>query len=169
MFNALPDGLSLRPARDSDSAFIASLYRSARPDLQCIDGDADLINSVVEQQYQVLQIGTGDHFPGAMHFIVEKTRSAVGVVMTDFGHNEVRIIFLALLPEVRGLGYGRGVLLGLQQASVQVKTPLAVVVWHNNPQARLLYQQLGFVVEEPGVMADKLVWYPQHSPARARV
>lgn len=164
MLNALPEGLSLRPARDSDSAFIASMYRSARPDLQFIDGDEELVASVAEQQFQVLLQGTGEHFPNAMHFIVEKTRTSVGVVMTDFGHNEVRIIFLALRPEVRGLGYGRGVLQGLQQAALQVCSPLTVVVWHNNPAARQLYHQLGFALEAPGVMADKLVWYPQPAP-----
>jgi ribosomal protein S18 acetylase RimI-like enzyme len=169
--SALADGLRLRPARHNDEAFIAQLYRSARPDLQLIDGEDELIRTVQEQQYQVLQRGTGDNYPDAMHFVIEKTGANIGVVMVDFGHNEVRIIFLAMAPEVRGLGYGKEVLMGLQQAAWQVRAPLAVVVWHSNVQARRLYHQLGFVLEEAGDMADKLVWRPErHSPqGEARV
>ncbi|WP_199155576.1 GNAT family N-acetyltransferase [Chromobacterium sp. ASV23] len=160
-FSSMAHGLSLRPVRSGDEACINRIYRSARPDLLLIDGEADLIETVQRQQFQVLQMGAGQQFPNAMHFMVEKVGSAVGVVMVDFGHNEVRIIFLAMLPEARGKGYGKVVLQGLQQAARQVCCPLAAVVWHNNGQARKLYQSLGFVLEEPGAMADKLVWYPQ--------
>jgi ribosomal protein S18 acetylase RimI-like enzyme len=152
-FSSMAHGLSLRPVRSGDEACINRIYRSARPDLLLIDGEADLIETVQRQQFQVLQMGAGQQFPNAMHFMVEKVGSAVGVVMVDFGHNEVRIIFLAMLPEARGKGYGKVVR--------QVRCPLAAVVWHNNGQARKLYQSLGFVLEEPGAMADKLVWYPQ--------
>ncbi|MFB0827425.1 Ribosomal protein S18 acetylase RimI [Chromobacterium violaceum] len=162
-FSSLCQSVSLRPARQADAPCIDRIYRSARPDLQWIDGDAELIDSVQRQQLQVLQQGTGHHYPNAMHFIVEKAGSAVGAVMVDFGPNEVRIIFLAMLPEARGQGYGKAVLQGLQQAAQQVGTPLAAVVWHNNGEARRVYQSLGFVQEEAGAMADKLVWHPQGS------
>ncbi|MBT2869809.1 GNAT family N-acetyltransferase [Chromobacterium violaceum] len=162
-FSSLCQSVSLRPARQADAPCIDRIYRSARPDLQWIDGDAELIDSVQRQQLQVLQQGTGHHYPNAMHFIVEKAGSAVGAVMVDFGPNEVRIIFLAMLPEARGQGYGKAVLQGLQQAAQQVGAPLAAVVWHNNSEARRVYQSLGFVQEEAGAMADKLVWHPQGS------
>ncbi|VEB40243.1 Acetyltransferase (GNAT) family [Chromobacterium violaceum] len=119
-FSSLCQSVSLRPARQADAPCIDRIYRSARPDLQWIDGDAELIDSVQRQQLQVLQQGTGHHYPNAMHFIVEKAGSAVGAVMVDFGPNEVRIIFLAMLPEARGQGYGKAVLQGLQQAAKQV-------------------------------------------------
>lgn len=166
--SSLAQGLTLRPARQSDAAFIAQLYRDARPDLQLIDGEDDLIRTVQEQQYQVLLQGAGNNYPNAMHFIIEKTLSRIGVVMVDFGHNEIRIIFLTLLPDVRGLGYGKQVLTGLQQAAREVRAPLAVVVWHSNVQARRLYQQLGFVLEEAGDIADKLVWYPDAGFSQGR-
>ncbi|MBX9349327.1 GNAT family N-acetyltransferase [Chromobacterium vaccinii] len=159
-FSSLCPSLSLRPARQADAPCIDRIYRSARPDLQWINGDAELIDTVQRQQLQVLQQGTGQNYPNAMHFIVEKARGAVGAVMVDFGPNEVRIIFLAMLPEARGQGYGKAVLQGLQQAAKQVGAPLAAVVWHNNGEARRVYQSLGFVLEEAGAMADKLVWHP---------
>nr|WP_199067747.1 GNAT family N-acetyltransferase [Chromobacterium sp. ASV5] len=163
---ALAHNVRLRPARQSDQPFIAEIYRSARPDLQLIDGEDELIRTVQAQQYQVLQRGAGDNYPNAMHFIVEKSDASVGVVMVDFGHNEVRVIFLAMAPAARGQGYGKEVLQGLQQAAWQVRAPLAVVVWNSNAQARQLYQQLGFVPEAIGEMASKLVWYPERRSLR---
>ncbi|KUM04437.1 GNAT family N-acetyltransferase [Chromobacterium subtsugae] len=159
-FASLAQGPTLRPAQSADAPFIDKVYRSARPDLQWIQGERELIDTVQRQQLQALLQGAGQNHPNAMHFVVEQTGAAIGVVMVDFGHNEVRVIFLAMLPETRGRGYGKQVLQGLQQAARQVRCPLAVVVWHGNEQARRLYQSLGFVLEEAGAVADKLVWYP---------
>jgi ribosomal protein S18 acetylase RimI-like enzyme len=81
-------------------------------------------------------------------------------VTVDFGHNEVRLIYLALIPAARGRGYGKVVLQGVQRAAQQVASPVAVVVWRNNVEARRLYLGLGFRVEESQPVADRLVWYP---------
>ena len=157
----LPDGLSLRPACPSDQPFIARVYRHARPDLQWIDGEPDLLQTVLKQQFQVLQQGAGETYPEAMQFIIEKIRTPVGVVMVDFGEGEVRLIFLGLIPQVRGQGYGRGVLVALQQAARKVHCPLAVIVWHHTTLARQLYLAAGFELAGTGDMADKLVWRPE--------
>ncbi|UTH76153.1 GNAT family N-acetyltransferase [Chromobacterium sp. IIBBL 290-4] len=159
-FSDLAQGLSLRPAQPRDMPCVERIYRSARPDLLWIDGEQELIDQVQRQQFQAMQFGAGSQHPNAMHFMVEKLGAPVGAVMVDFGHNEVRILFLAMLPEARGHGFGKVVLQGLQQAAQQVGCPLAVVVWHQNPEARRVYQALGFTLEETGTMADKLVWYP---------
>ncbi|TJZ79162.1 GNAT family N-acetyltransferase [Chitiniphilus eburneus] len=161
--NALADGLTIRPARPSDEPFLAALYRSARPDLQLIDADPELIESVVAQQYQTLQTGAGTAYPNAMHYVIEKTAANIGALVVDFGPNEVRVIYLAFIPSARGLGFGRTVLQGVQQAARQVHCPVAAVVWRSNPRARQHYIALGFQVEEAGDTAERLVWYPTAS------
>lgn len=157
--------IRLRAATPHDQSFIARVFRSARPDLQYIDGDTDLVESVIELQQRVLQQGAGEAHPNAMHFIAELHDSPAGVALVDFGHNEIHIIFLAMLPQLRGKGYGRTVLQSLQQAAWKVSTPLSVVVWQSNQAALQLYLALGFVVAEHSVMANKLVWYPERDPA----
>lgn len=159
-FSSLADGIGMRPAKPSDEPFLQVLYQSSRADLQWIDGEAELIDTVVANQYQVQQAGMGNQYPNAMHLIIEKTGAAIGAVTVDFGHNEVRLIYLALIPAARGRGYGKAVLLGVQRAAQQVASPVAVVVWRSNPQARRLYLQLGFQVEEAHPLAERLVWYP---------
>jgi ribosomal protein S18 acetylase RimI-like enzyme len=158
--SAMPAGISLRPATVGDQPFLATLYRSARPDLQFIDGEPEFVETVIAQQYAAHAQGTGEEYPNAMHFVIEKTQAAVGALVVDFGHNEVRVIYIAFTTTARGFGYGKAVLRGVQQAASQVQCPVVVVVWHNNPGAKRIYLELGFQVEESELMADRMVWYP---------
>lgn len=159
------DGLEVRPSRDSDNPFIQSLYHSARPDLQLIDGERDLVEEVIAQQFRVQEVGVGNGFPNAMHYVVEKLGTLIGALVVDFGPNEIRVLYLAFIPAARGKGYGRTVLQGVQQAAEKVCCPVAAVVWANNPHARQHYLALGFQVEEQDIAAQRLVWYPGQSKA----
>jgi ribosomal protein S18 acetylase RimI-like enzyme len=163
--SAMPIGISLRHATVNDQPFLAMLYRSARPELQFIDGGPELVETVIAQQFNAQVQGAGETYPNAMHFIIEKTQHSVGALIVDFGPNEVRVIYVAFLPIVRGFGYGKAILQGVQQAAASSNCPVAVVVWHNNPGAKRIYLELGFKVEESQLLADRLVWYPG-APAR---
>ncbi|MBX8473084.1 GNAT family N-acetyltransferase [Pseudomonas sp. RIT778] len=159
--NLAADGLVVRPSRATDGPFLQSLYQSARPDLQWIDGEQEQVQQIVAQQFQVQEQGMGENHPNAMHYIVEKLGTAIGALSTDFGVNEIRVLYLAFIPQARGKGYGRTVLQGVQKAAQQVRCPVATVVWANNPHARQHYLALGFAVEECNPAAERLVWYPQ--------
>ncbi|MFZ4968389.1 MULTISPECIES: GNAT family N-acetyltransferase [Pseudomonas] len=153
-------GLSMRPSRATDGPFLQSLYQSARPELQWIDAEPELIEQVIAQQFQVQEQGIGEHFPDAMHYVVEKLDTPIGVLSADFGPNEIRVLYLAFIPGARGKGFGRTVLQGVQKAAEQVRCPVATVVWASNPQARQHYLALGFRIEESSPAAERLVWYP---------
>ncbi|WP_347903101.1 GNAT family N-acetyltransferase [Pseudomonas purpurea] len=154
------DGLVVRPSRDTDGPFLQCLYRSARSDLQWIDGEQEQVEQVIAQQFQVQETGAGENFPNAMHYVIEKLGTAIGALSTDFGPNEIRVLYLAFIPAARGLGYGRTVLKGVQKAAEQIRCPVATVVWASNPHARQHYLALGFQVEEQNPAAERLVWYP---------
>lgn len=156
--------LGMRPAHAADAPFLEALHRSTRPDLQMLVGAPGQVDALLAQQYEVLQAGAGASYPDAMHFVIEKAAQPVGGLIVDFGPNEVRLIYLALVPAVRGMGYGHEVMMGLQQAASRARAPLAVTVWQHNPHARQLYLSLGFVVESAQPMAERLVWYPDARP-----
>lgn len=158
--NNMAAGISLRPATAGDKPFLELLFRSARPDLQFIDGEQEFIETVIAQQYQIQEQGAGEGFPNAMHYIIEKTQHNVGALVVDFGANEVRVVYVAFIPGARGFGYGKTVLQGVQQAAASNQCPVSVVVWHNNPGAKRIYLELGFKVEETQIAADRMVWYP---------
>ncbi|MFJ2537180.1 GNAT family N-acetyltransferase [Pseudomonas sp. NPDC087614] len=155
------EGLVVRPSRATDGPFLQSLYQTARPDLQWIDGEPEQVQQLAAQQFQVQEQGMGDNYPNAMHYVVEKLGTAIGALSTDFGANEIRVLYLAFIPPTRGQGFGRAVLQGVQKAAQQIRCPVATVVWRSNPQARRHYLALGFAVEESNPAAERLVWYPQ--------
>ena len=116
---------------------------------------------MIAQQFQVQEQGLGENFPDAMHYVVEKLGTAIGALSTDFGPNEIRVLYLAFIPQARGQGYGRAVLQGVQKAAQQIRCPVATVVWTSNPHARRHYLALGFEVQERNPAAERLVWYPK--------
>ena len=157
---ALAQGLVVRPSRSTDGPFLQGLYRSARADLQWIDGEQALVEEVIAQQFQVQEAGLDTHFPGALHYVVEKLGTPIGALSADFGPNEIRVLYLAFIPAARGQGFGRVLLQGVQRAAAQVVCPVTTVVWASNPHARQHYLALGFRVEEDTAAAQRLVWYP---------
>ncbi|WP_053214845.1 GNAT family N-acetyltransferase [Pseudomonas sp. Q12-87] len=161
MDSVAAERLVVRPSRASDGPFLQSLYQAARPDLQWIDGEPEQVQQVIAQQFQVQEQGLGEHFPDAMHYVVEKLGSAIGALSADFGPNEIRVLYLAFIPQARGQGFGRAVLQGVQKAAQQIRCPVATVVWASNPQARQHYLALGFEVQEHNPAAERLVWYPK--------
>lgn len=156
----LPEGLHMRPARDDDKAFIASLYRSTRHDLRLADAEQDYIETLIDMQHHAQTVGYGEKFPNAMYFIVEKHNEKVGRVVVDFGPNEIRIVDIALLPAARGHGFGKGIVQSLQAASASTRVPLLLVVERLNVGARQLYAGLGFQLAERDDLHDLLIWYP---------
>lgn len=161
MNSVAAEGLVVRPSQVSDGPFLQSLYQAARPDLQWIDGEHEQVQQVIAQQFQVQEQGLGERFPNAMHYVVEKLGTAIGALSTDFGPNEIRVLYLAFIPQARGQGYGRAVLQGVQKAAQQIRCPVATVVWASNPHARQHYLALGFEVQEHNPAAERLVWFPK--------
>ncbi|MES9852603.1 MAG: GNAT family N-acetyltransferase [Candidatus Thiodiazotropha sp. L084R] len=159
----LPDGLGIRPARDSDRSFIESLYHATRDDLRLIEAEPDFIESLIEQQQHAQTVGYGDQFPNAMYFIIEKQNERVGRIVIDFGPNEIRIVDVALIPVARGKGYATAILQALKHAATSACAPLVLSVYKHNSTARRLYEQEGFCVEQSDHMVDQMAWYPSYS------
>jgi GNAT superfamily N-acetyltransferase len=157
----LPDGLSMRPQRDSDALFMATLFNSTRDDLRLIDAEEDFIEELIEMQFRAQREGYGEQHPNAMYFVVEAHGKPIGRVAVDFGPNEVRLIDVALIRAARGKGYGAGIVRSVQMAAARVRTPLTLVVALDNPRAFQLYAGLGFVIEERGQTHALMIWYPQ--------
>lgn len=156
----LPGNLALRPARDEDAGFFASLYRSTRDDLRLIDAEKDAVEHLIDTQYQAQTEGYAEKFPNAWYFVVERLGECIGRVILDFGSNEVRVVDIAFVPAARDHGFGAEILKGMQMAAAQVRAPLTLSVNLTNVAAKRLYLQLGFQVLETGPTVELLAWYP---------
>jgi ribosomal protein S18 acetylase RimI-like enzyme len=162
----LPAGLHVRPSLASDKAFLETLYKSVREDLEVINDTPDFIEYVKEQQHEAQTEGYGDQFPEAMYFVIEYYNEAVGRVTLDFGPNEIRIIDLSLIKKARGKGLGTGVVKAFISCAEQAQTPLLLSVLSHNIIAKSLYYQLGFVVEEISPPREYMIYYPKSQQVR---
>jgi hypothetical protein len=127
--------------------FCTASIQSARPDLQWIDGEQEVVEQVVAQQFRVQEQGLGDHFPNAMHYVIEKLDTAIGALTTDFGPNEIRVLYLAFIPQARGQAMAARCCKVCRKPRKQVRCPVATVLWANNTHARQHYLALGFQIE----------------------
>ncbi|QSX37414.1 GNAT family N-acetyltransferase [Shewanella sedimentimangrovi] len=155
-----PNGLHIRPSRPTDKVFLEKLHHASRQDLQLIDGERDFIESILAMQYRAQTQGYGDKYPNAMYFIIEKHWEPIGKATVDFGHNEVRLVDIAFMPQARGHGFGRAIIQSFQQAAAQSGVPMTLTVLQQNQAAMQLYAALGFTVEcyqEPYYLMS---WYP---------
>lgn len=156
----LPNGLYMRPAKTSDKPFLEKLHESVRQDLLNIDADKEEIDTIIEMQFRAQSLSYGNSFPNAMYFIIEKHHERVGKLTLDFGSNEIRILDIALLPQARGLGFGKGILQSVQHCAAQAVTPVTLSVEQMNLGAKQLYLSLGFIIESVDPPYEFLVWYP---------
>lgn len=168
----LPSGLHIRPSHISDKAFLEKLHHAVRQDLQYIDADKDLIESIVEMQFKAQIQGYGEQFPDAMYFVIEKHQQPIGKATIDFSDEFVHLIDIAFIPEARGQGFGKAVLQAFQQCAAQVAAPMLLSVEQQNNVAKQLYYQLGFVTQQIQPPYERMIWYPpamrsfsQHSMA----
>lgn len=152
--------ISMRPANPNDSIFIEELYRSTRGDLRLADKAPEFIEELIGQQFNFQTIGYGDQYPNALTFIVEHYRECIGRAIVDFGHNVVHLVDIAFIPRARGKGFGKTVLMALQEAAKKICVPMTLVVDQSNTMARNLYLGLGFVVESAQPPTELLIWYP---------
>ncbi|HFD12780.1 MAG TPA: GNAT family N-acetyltransferase [Crenotrichaceae bacterium] len=157
----LPAGLHVRPSLASDKPFLETLYKSVREDLDSINDTPDLIEYVKEQQYDAQTESYGDQFPNAVYFVIEYHHEAVGRVTLDFSSNEIRIVDLSLIKKARGKGLGTGIINAFISCAETTHTPLTLGVLSHNIQAKQLYLQLGFLIENIRPPRDYLIYYPK--------
>ena len=155
---ALLHPLRARAPDDADADFLARLYASTRPDLDSKTADPAFVASLIGMQQRFQAAGYRNDFPAASHLLLERGGAPCGRIVVDAGAQALRLVDIALLPEARGQGLGRHVLLALQACATQLGVPLTLSVHHSNPQARRLYLALGFHAHTINAVSEQMVW-----------
>ncbi len=102
----------------------------------------------------------GENFPNAMHYVVEKLGTAIGALSTDFGPNEIRVLYLAFIPRPVGRDMAERCCKGAESRATD-PMPGGDRGLGQQPHARRHYLALGFEVQERNPAAERLVWYPK--------
>lgn len=150
--------LSLRPEGEQDREFLAKLYRSTREDLLLLGLPEAMLDSLVEMQFRAHQSGNRTQFPDARHAIVEKGGVPIGSLVAHYGDDAIRLVYLALLPQERRLGYGRRLIQALQSEAARAHKPLTLSVSAQNWQAQRLYVASGFGFVNSGGANLEMTW-----------
>lgn len=148
-----PSGLSLRPVRGEDEAFLLRLYAGTRADEMAAASWPEAAKSAfLADQFHLQQAHYTAHFPQQDFWIVERLRpplrpQPVGRLYVDRSAPLWRVVDISLLPERRGQGTGAALLQWLQgQAGEAGAHGIDLHVMADNPRAQALYRRLGFQV-----------------------
>lgn len=150
----IDSGLRLRPECGADLSFLKILFRSTREDLLRLELPGPMTDSLIEMQFQAQRKGYFGQFPEAESFVVEKRGKSIGSLLKDENEFEIRLVYIALVPEERGKGYGRRLVSSLQKKGKTVR----LSVDPRNIPARTLYFSLGFRKEREEGANLEMIW-----------
>ncbi len=147
-----PAGIVYRPKTDEDRAFLAQVYASTRADEMAMvpwtpEQKAEFLAMQFDAQWKHYE----QYYPDADFLVIERNGEPIGRIYIDRMPEEICLVDIALLPEVRGAGLGTQLVQEILDEAQAAGKRVTIHVEHFNP-AMHLYQRLGFVpVEESGV------------------
>ena len=105
----------------------------------------------VQMQFEAQSAHYAEHFTDASFDIVELDGEAVGRLYVDEIPGELRVIDIALMPQIRRRGIGEHYMRSVMTRAAGAGACVTIHVEKNNP-AMGLYERLGFErVEDKGV------------------
>ena len=154
--------ISLRSANERDEGFLRLVYaESRRQELDQVEWPDGAREEFLRGQFDAQAAHYVKHYPGADFLIVEHEGRPAGRLYVRRSPPEIRIMDIALVPEVRGKGIGAAL---LQQLIDEGRASARIITIHVekfNPALRL-YERLGFrAVDDRGAY-----WFLQWSPAQ---
>lgn len=155
------DRLVLRPEQDEDEAFLRALYASTRLDeLAGLGWDAAQVDEFLRMQFDFQRAHYRRHYPDASFRIVVLDGRSIGRLYVHYTRQDVRLMDIALVPDARGKGIGRGLLERVLEEASRLAAPVTLHVAPGNP-ARRLYERLGF----RAVKQDALNLFMERAPS----
>jgi ribosomal protein S18 acetylase RimI-like enzyme len=133
-----------RKRRESDQEFLLRLYASTRQDeMKVVPWSDEEKEQFLRMQFRAQTVYYDEHYDGDEFFIIERDGHPIGRLYLDQQPEDLRIVDIALLPEVRGLGLGAILLQEILERARSSNLPVTIHVEHFNPAMRL-YERLGF-------------------------
>lgn len=135
---------TLRAERDDDRAALLTVYDAARGDeLDRVAWPPGQREAFVAQQFDMQHVQYRQHYLGADFLVLEHGGAVVGRLYLHRGAHELRLMDMAWLPPLRGLGLGTLLLRELSAWCDAEPCALTLHVEPFNPAYRL-YRRFGF-------------------------
>jgi GNAT superfamily N-acetyltransferase len=152
--------VALRPVEvPADDEFLQRLYFDTRDDLSSFALPAEHIEKLLAMQYTAQKMQYEADFPNAGHYIIELDGRCAGRYMISRRPDDILLVDIAVLTELRGQGIGSFVLqCGLHEARREGKAYRLHVLRHS--RAHSLYERLGFIVTAESPSHYEMEWGP---------
>ena len=145
---AMPAGVALRAAVDSDVTFLRALYADARAaELAGAPLPADVRERFLDNQFALQHRHYITYFERASFAIVERDGAPIGRLYADDSGSDLHLIDISLAAAAQGQGVGTALLKSLAQHARRQGRTLVLKVNRHNADAARLYERLGFVYE----------------------
>jgi ribosomal protein S18 acetylase RimI-like enzyme len=150
-FRSAPD-VTLRPVDADDERFLLRVYAGTREEeLAPVPWSAEQKAAFVAQQFAAQSAHYAQHYAGMNADVILLGGVAAGRLLVARWAEEIRIVDISILPELRGRGAGSVVLGELLAEAEAAGKRLSIHVEREN-RALGLYERLGFTsVGEHGV------------------
>jgi ribosomal protein S18 acetylase RimI-like enzyme len=136
--------ITFRPVRDEDRAFMAALYASTRTEeMQYVPWEPEQKAQFLAMQFEAQTHHYAREYDPSGFFIIEQAGQPIGRLYRERQEEEIHLIDIALIPEVRGGGLGSVLLQEILDEAAAEGIAVTIYVEHFNP-AKRLYQRLGF-------------------------
>lgn len=161
-------GISLRPLEPCDMDFLARLYATTRAEEMALLSHwshvekAAFLDSQFKAQHDHYQM----HYAGARFDIVTRDGLDIGRFYVYPMEQELRLMDITLLPELRGRGIGGALLRALQAEAEAAGKMISLYVEEQNP-ARRLYERHGFEEAGEASFYKLMTWRPKGAATAA--
>lgn len=161
---ALLADVSLRPETEADMPFLSALYASTRAEeLQQVPWSDEQKREFLAWQFDSQHKHYLEHYPDCDFQVIERGGEPVGRLYLDEWDEELRLVDVALVPEVRGEGLGGALLRRILERGRRAGKAVSIHVEYNNPALRL-YRRLGFQHVDSNGVYYLMRWEPPAEP-----
>ena len=122
----------------------------------------------LEFQFNAQRTHYREHFSDASYAIIERSRTAIGRLYVATLAEEVRLMDVALLAEVRNCGIGGWLCQRVVEKAQENSKIVSLHVEDNNP-AKRLYERLGFVTVADVSFYELMHWIPKGQEHKSAV
>ena len=152
--------IDMRPATQADQLFLLRLYASTRGNAFRLHGCDTATEAMLQTiQFQARQTDLHLRYPDAETTVIIGRERPIGRLHVDYSGGEIRLVDMALLPEYRGRGIGRGLLRGLQAHGRRLGVPVRLHVALGNPAQRLCHR-CDFIMQGTDGQYAAMEWHP---------
>jgi ribosomal protein S18 acetylase RimI-like enzyme len=144
--------ITLRPIGPDDMELLLRVYRSTREEelAMVVDWTDEMKDAFVLQQFSAQHAWYQEHYVGATFDVILIDGVPAGRLYVHRRPDEIRLVDITFLPELRQGGLGTSILRDLLAEGAAAGKPVTIHVEVYNPAMRL-YERLGFQpVEERG-------------------